>query len=249
MPQDLLCTSSSFFKAAIKQEWANDEKTITYPVEDSHAVEIYVQWLYTGLLYVRNGQKTEKDNGETGLLIDGYIYGERINDRQFQNALIDGLFALMNPFPKNQFWEGRLSSDNVNRAYDELPAGSPLLKLIVDIFVMRGSEDWLGEDLDEQFLTELSRALFKHRTRSHTGPNLGSGQSGPYHHKISSEAEAVVSAQKHPFEFGNSQIPSKSPRRQSGPNHHPDQVVPEDNEQETRILCSLYSRQLGRIQC
>lgn len=102
---------------------------------------------------------------ETAILVSLYVFGEKIQDVSFRDAVIDALVhAVSTPDKEGRLWYP--SGSTISAAYEGTPSGSPLRKLLVDFFVFHGGSDWIGENDSGEFHVELLRELLPNRTRS-----------------------------------------------------------------------------------
>ena len=57
----LLCEASDFFASALKEEWKEGQKhRVPLPDDDSSVVDLYVQWLYTRRIVIRERSVEEE---------------------------------------------------------------------------------------------------------------------------------------------------------------------------------------------
>lgn len=124
---------------------------------------------------------------EYKLLISGYIFGEKVQDDGFRNAVVDSLIhAVATPDKAGQCWYPGPSM--VDKAYKATPEGSPLRRLITTFHLNRSNDNWLRGDMNREFLADLTKCLLRDRKASGqknpTRPNISSCQ---YHHHIKGE--------------------------------------------------------------
>lgn len=101
-------------------------------------------------------------DSELDLLIDSYTFGEKVQDRIYQDAVLDSLLVFSNTKDeKGDTWFP--SGGLVRRAYEKTPAGSPLRRLLVDMHNHHGRSDWIKEHNSEEFLADLVREMFATR--------------------------------------------------------------------------------------
>lgn len=140
--QGLLSSSSPYFAAAIKEEWVEGQKRRIPLLDDSAAaVDLYVQWLYGRRIFSRQSSEKLKDGQEElGVLIDGFVFGEKIQDGEFKDAVIDAITSSVSTIGKDdKYWYP--SGEKADRVYKGTPAGSPLRRLLVDMHVHHGRRD------------------------------------------------------------------------------------------------------------
>ena len=238
----VLCEASDFFASALKEEWKEGQKhRVPLPDDDAPVVDLYVQWLYTRRIVIRErsveeekkekrekeergeekiekegeeedkaeeekdeqevkevkegksqGQEGEGEEGdqaecknahEFNVLIGAFVFGEKVQDGDFKDAIIDALIhTVATPDERGVCWypTGRL----VDRAYTGTPEGSPIRRLLVDIYVFHGRRRWLDGQRNVDFLADLAGYLLRDRsehsqTLDSTTPDVSGCQ---YHH-------------------------------------------------------------------
>ena len=127
-------------------------------------------------------EELEEGYDELEVLIDSFIFGEKIQDGAFKDAIIDSLIASVSTLGKEgKYWypTGKM----IDRAYKGTPTGSPLRRLLVDMHVNHGQRFWIEEGMNADFLADLVRNLLDIRDLVHewdpTRPDISSC---PYHH-------------------------------------------------------------------
>jgi len=155
---------SDFFKAALKKEWIEGEtRVIKLPEEDPETMAHYMTFVYHNKLPLDDLRPTKREhfNARWPILIDLYVRGERFLNRAMQNAAIKEVIRLtcvrcgngMRWFP---------SRENVDRIYRGTPEGSPIRRLMVDMYAIRGAPEWLSAGADgSQFLLDLTKAFYE----------------------------------------------------------------------------------------
>ncbi|KAK3672612.1 hypothetical protein LTR78_007424 [Recurvomyces mirabilis] len=160
--ENLLCTSSAFFRSAVKKEWDHDRmRTIPMPDDEVDVFQVYVQWLYQAKILVQQHNEDPKSSRELHTLIKCYIFGEKIQDVVFQNVTIDSIFACVHREKDGTKW----FPTDADTVYDGTPEGSPLRTLIVDMFAYHGQQGWLEEQRNVDFLVDLAKKLLDVRER------------------------------------------------------------------------------------
>jgi hypothetical protein len=187
--QQRLCERSLYFAATTKEDWKEgQEHRVPLPYDNPSAVGLYIQWIYGGRIFTRLGkQESEIEDkrtySETSLLVEGFIFGERVQDGSFRDAVIDAMIVSINTTGKDD--KHRYPSGPVvDRAYEGTPEGSPLRKLMVDIHVNHGSREWLEGVTNIDFVKDLAEALYIDRecTALRTNPTASHLESCGYHH-------------------------------------------------------------------
>ena len=132
------------------------------PEDDPSLFKIYVQWLYTDKIFTKTNDKWGSlDYERLGHL---YCLGEKLIDKQFQNRVIDALVTgTREEFPRE---EGGITTryptkESVDAVYKGTPIGSPARRLMVDLHVRHGAQEWIANDTMQnvEFLVDLTRAL------------------------------------------------------------------------------------------
>ena len=227
MHKILLCEASDFFASALKEEWKEGQKhRVPLPDDEASAVDLYLQWLYTRSIVIRErslqeeregkdekegreevrdekeeseerekkeqGQEAEGEKGdkaerknrhEINVLIGAFIFGEKVQDGDFRDAVIDALIHTAgSPDEKGTYWYpiGR----TVDRAYTGTPEGSPIRRLLVDMHAFHSRRHWLDGQRNVDFLADLAGYLLRDRsehsqTLDSTTPDVSGCQ---YHH-------------------------------------------------------------------
>lgn len=179
----ILCAHSPFFDTAFKKDWA-ESRTGSMPLADDDAeiFELYQQWLYRNKVFSRSPpEQTGQSNTEYDTLIRAYIFGEKVQDGHFGDAIIDALIVSVNtPAVDGELWFP--TDATVTKAYEGTPTGSPLRRLMVDLHVHHGSERWIKENNNLEFLVDLTRGLLASRSAPlATNPTSHQGSSCNYH--------------------------------------------------------------------
>jgi hypothetical protein len=158
--EDLLCKSSAFFASAAKEEWKEgQEHRIPLPDDSPSIVDLYIHWVYSSRVFSRQRPKEENRVGkEFDLLVGGFIFGEKIQDGDFKDVIIDALIkCISTPDEGGTRWYPTKAW--VDRAYEGTPEGSPLRKLLLDMHTFHGNSKWLDGTKSVEFLTDLAGRL------------------------------------------------------------------------------------------
>jgi hypothetical protein len=98
--QNFLCERSLYLAAATKEHWKQwQEHRVPLPDDDCLAVGMYVQWTYGRKIFSRPSRGQADDKlvcDEHSLLVDAFIFGEKIQDGLFMDAIIDSIIASIN---------------------------------------------------------------------------------------------------------------------------------------------------------
>lgn len=126
-------------------------------------------WIYPDRIFSRWSPEDDEDDdkgsssssNDTGTLIAAFIFGEKIQNQDFQDAVVDALIhSFGTPGEREGWYPG---ATWVDRAYEGTPEGSPLRSLIVDLHVFLGSSKWLDGSTNVVFLNDLARRLLDKR--------------------------------------------------------------------------------------
>ena len=163
-----LKSTSDFFVAALKKEWAEgQERTVKLPEEDPTMLTHYLAFAYDGSISDVKAipepfEDCEALQDHFTHLCNLYLVGERLQDKNIRNRIIDKFFELT-----------RLSdSDNCSYypsgaeakiIYGGTTAGAPMRRLLIDTTVATGRESWVddGDDLDPQWVRDVAKGLLR----------------------------------------------------------------------------------------
>jgi hypothetical protein len=162
--EELLCDGSPFFASASKKEWLESQRRrIPLPDDKPYIVDLYLQWMYGGRIFSRQSTDGGPGDGkEYDLLVDGFIFGEKVQNGEFREAVVDALirsFAV--PDKRGERWCP--AAPWVDRAYAGTPEGSPLRRLLVAMYVVHGTNVWLHGTTNIDFLADLAGRLMEDR--------------------------------------------------------------------------------------
>lgn len=165
MHKDLICYKSPYFSLAVKDHWKEGrEGRVPLPDDDPAAFALYIQWIYRGRICSSQDMgETEGNREEMNLLIEAFVLGEKLQDRDFRDAVIDSLIqAVDTPDAQNKKWYPPPAT--VDRAYRATPESSPLRRLLVDMYYFHGRPEWLDEASNAEFVRDLARIFLQGRT-------------------------------------------------------------------------------------
>lgn len=166
LQQDVVMRQSGFFNAALKDEWnegaVDDVVTIVdMDDDDPGAFSIYAEWLWSGAIYTMADKNHAKrdDDTEYQQLVQAYILGDKLRDKDFQNTIID---AMIEKLVTSNFVDLKLA----NIIYESTLPASPLRRLLVDMYVWAGNPSWITREevkpyLHSDFMFDLNCAHFK----------------------------------------------------------------------------------------
>jgi hypothetical protein len=143
--------TSAWFKNAMKEEWLVDN-TISLPEELPDVLHGYLHFLYTAAI---------PDSVNYIALADLYVYGEKIVDLRFKNAVLGAIIQLTGS-PDTEadeeggtYWE---ISGCVNAMYEGTLRGSPGRQLLLDLFSCYANVDWFDYVDCPEFFYDLASA-------------------------------------------------------------------------------------------
>jgi hypothetical protein len=170
--ETLLSKRSEFFSSASKEEWKEGrERRVPLPDDTPSIVDLYIQWIYTGGIVCpekptkEDGDHEESKNGHHfDLLIGGFVFGEKVQDGYFKDAVVDALIhTVRTPDDEGVCWYP--TKHWVDQAYVGTPEGSPLRRLLVDMYSFHGRKDWLDGQKNVDFLADLAGHLLMDRRK------------------------------------------------------------------------------------
>ncbi|EUC28627.1 hypothetical protein COCCADRAFT_40873 [Bipolaris zeicola 26-R-13] len=157
--KEVLTSTSDFLKIAMKPEWRTDEnRPIDLTEEDAKAVEAYCRWLYSHTIPCHDDILYT-----TRLLCQLFVLGEKLLDQTLKNAV---LAMMIEGAQTNHRY--LCSRPLVKLIYDGTPKGSPVRRLMVDLYVYIAHSVWLSPHdcasfRGTDFLEELVPALLSAR--------------------------------------------------------------------------------------
>lgn len=171
--EDILSKGSPFFAAACKKEWkGRREHCIPLPDDDISTVDLYIQWIYTGRIFSRPFDDGGSEGvEELGILVEGFIFGEKVQNGDFKDAVVDAIVKCF-PVPSKKNKVGCPPVLCVDKAYGGTPEGSQLRKLLVAIYATRGSRAWLHGTTSMDFVADLAGRLLDERKSPTAGLDL-----------------------------------------------------------------------------
>lgn len=161
--EDLICASSDFFKAAMRNECQESlSRSVDLPEEDPEIFEVYRQWLYSGrICTIENDSEPCNVVRESRNLSHAYVLGEKLQDATFKDTILDSIIEHSD--------DGRKWSINMIKIiWEGTPPASLTRKYLIDRFIYYGNEELLSRfrhRLPEDFFYEIAVALLKCRAR------------------------------------------------------------------------------------
>jgi len=141
----------------MKKKWTGDNNYILkLPDDKPENIKVYVAWLYSNRIFTKpEGEVSKESSVEVDGLIDAYVFGDKIQDSDFKDAIIDAIIEVSE--------EDGWCYINARKIWEYTPPGALIRRYMVDTFVWEGSEKWLEKVsyFNQDFLIELGRALYK----------------------------------------------------------------------------------------
>ena len=158
----LICAHAAFFQTACNGTWREGrESLIRLPMDDPETVGWYLQWLYTFEL----PKPKLKRRGVWESLVDLYVLGERFQDQTLKNSIVNA-FIVGRRYASGCRW---LTYAH-NRLSEEADEGTPLRRLVVDLFVYwnvtQSNFEMEKDNLSKEACFEITMAMLKAREES-----------------------------------------------------------------------------------
>lgn len=174
MHENLICSSSDFFKKAVQGGWKESEERLVQLKSDSPDVfSVYLHWLYYHTLPVQIDEPGLAGNAEYMQLANAFILGDMLQDGSFQDAVMDAMMdKTVSEAADGRKW---YPVGPVIRLIYENTLGSSKARLfLVDMYTFYGHGFWLldwavQEDLPKEFLLDLAVSLLDKRPRPQSG--------------------------------------------------------------------------------
>ncbi|KAJ4295562.1 hypothetical protein N0V90_007575 [Kalmusia sp. IMI 367209] len=168
----LLINSSEFFRAALQGGFSEaGTKTITFHDESPTTIQLFKHWLYHEQFPdLEKGDNLEmwqlfegpNDRGATKShqLVELYVFAEMYQVSYLKGNILRALYKHV--FIESPAYRWKLPrGQTLHYAFDHLPAGAPLLRLLADAYYWRGYAcDYKEGDSDEfpiKFLLAVAR--------------------------------------------------------------------------------------------
>jgi len=146
--EKVITKASGFFEEELDREFKmSRERTVSLPNDTPEVFSVYKHWLYSHAIF---SQMTEAQNKkqswkEFTLLSDTYMFGEKIQDSDFKDAVLDSLI-------EKAMEEVQYPSHILPAIYEGTQDGSPLRRFMVDFFAWHGYGGLLtGKNLNGDF--------------------------------------------------------------------------------------------------
>lgn len=158
--------SSKFFRAAFNENWKEGiEGSIVLPEDEANIVHHYLHFLHTGTFASIPADLGDEDDVEGHheeyiLLVKLYLFGEKYQDIRLKNAVIIAIIKKAETRDSGDvMWYP--TGPEVDVLYRGSPFGSPLKRLILDMYALDGEESWLDEEINQEWLIELGKLFLK----------------------------------------------------------------------------------------
>ena len=111
-----------------KKQWnVGREKVVKLPEDRPESFELYLRWLYGRKIYVQELAKSAqsaRDCNELDKLITDFVFGEKVQDDDYKDAILDTMIAhTINLDKHGQRWFPGIKG--AARIYNGTPSGSP----------------------------------------------------------------------------------------------------------------------------
>ena len=160
-----LTRNSSYFEAAMKNQWVEGQtRTISLPEESPATIAHYLSYSYSGKLFAEDIRFASLRKHESHIepcfqmLVSLYVCGERFLNRRIQKSVVREILRLtLTPGESDDYWYP--TREEVNIMYRGTPEGSPGRRLLVDLQVFMGLKEELDYDLEVAFIVDVAKAL------------------------------------------------------------------------------------------
>ena len=183
--KESLCHHSAYFAAATKDCWKNgtDGSPHNHDVLELKDEKFYIFAIFESWLYKQNLDELERSpNLTVPLLIDVYMFADRIQCRAFGNQIID-LLARCISSTNDPIESCMLGSRTIAHVYSKTPSNAPLRRVLIDLYAfevditkdsrfLKGLEDWPQEFVYEVIRTYFANCSGQHPSRK-SRPYLG----------------------------------------------------------------------------
>ena len=182
--------ASPFFQAALKKQWKEGkERKFTLPEDDVQTVNTYLNFIYTGTisckaLNVDNTNDHDVHAAEATRLAKMYVFGEKYQDVQLKNAVIEAVVA-MSRVRDEKGIRWLFTGPEVDILYKGTVAGSLAHRLMVEMHLAHGSGRWLeGETNNGKFAIDLAREMMWRKLARDLNRRMASEYEGDFDEKV-----------------------------------------------------------------
>jgi hypothetical protein len=176
--ESFLTSRSDFFRRAMNGSWAESEsRVVKLPEDDPKVFAIYVSLIYTGQLTTMLKSKEELATLDTATfraivqaeyatLLQMYILGDKLQDLQAKNATVAAVLELIDMKSAENRWFVPMV-ELVNMSYERTPAGSPIRRLMTDLWSSNSVREILqnASKMHEDFRIDLAKCLSEIRPK------------------------------------------------------------------------------------
>lgn len=169
--QKIACDTSDIFRAAYQKDLKEAvERAISFPEVEEHDFIVYLGWLYTGQVDLRQdstGKPCTELKGYESIskafetLVDVYAFGDMIKDASFQNAVVDYARQMLDAthlLPQRT---------PIHRLYTKLRRPTKLSRLFVDAWVCESLYKAVFADsmpsYPSEFIMEIAQVCVRKR--------------------------------------------------------------------------------------
>ncbi|KAH6010119.1 hypothetical protein HBI67_171860 [Parastagonospora nodorum] len=174
--EGLICPRSEFFCNSVKGPWKeSEERTVNLSENEPDVFRVYLKYLYTGTLAVKNAACGGNDDSsivadEYATLSKLFVLAEKLMDEDGKTAILAAISARsQEPFSDKILYYPAI--DSVQIIYEGTPEHSPARKLLVTLYTNFVTFAFVTEKSDavpKDFLHDLSLSLLTQRPLSKT---------------------------------------------------------------------------------
>lgn len=202
--------SSDFFKSATTGNWTEAKlKKVVLPSHDPSLFDVYIQWLYTGVIAAENLKVTTTSHGTkdpTGIqryqcLMKLYELGYYLMDTVFRNAVVTAVLDFQYKVAKTP------GLPSINILWPQTPEDCSMKRLITRWWAMGAQESNMVDTFPTEFLHALVKDMIYIRNAKAAGKVIkgpASCDSCEYHDHDEKTPKCKTS---------ESQSPDSSPKR------------------------------------
>lgn len=170
-----LSARSKFFKAALSNNWQEGQtKLIKLPEDDPETVGQYLDHLYRKILPMEMEWSANHAEAIYFALARLYAYGERVLDRDIRDSIAERFVIFTSVInlnlPRHLYYPGPGAIEII---YEGTTEASPMRRLLVDMYVLHGSKEWLVPKLHPEFCQDVAREFMR---RAEDGVHERSGK-------------------------------------------------------------------------
>ncbi|KAI7698743.1 hypothetical protein KC353_g16807, partial [Hortaea werneckii] len=164
IPKEILCTSSDYFKTALKEGWREGRVgAVELQDVEPRIFNIYANWLMRRRVYI-DCESTEGKvmTDQYFLAFKAYALGDRLLDQDFKDAVTDAIAFYMIMEKDNEGYEYRLPCDSsINMLYSTTTAGCTARRLVEYSIAGLLDKNSVSDTFHPAFLVGLVKELSK----------------------------------------------------------------------------------------